>query len=444
MIKRQITSLGGYDFESNARTYSRTISSPIVKGRGSIVIDDNGREYIDCLAGAGTLALGHNDPVVIEQLTKYLDSGQLLHGLDIQTPIREQFSQLLVTLCQQAWHDPMKIHFCGPTGADAVEAAIKLFKTATGRQSVIAFHGAYHGMTQGALSVTGNVSVKQPLDGSMGNVHFFPYPYTYRSPYGVDEQATVDISLHQIRTSLTDPASGIVKPAAMILEAVQGEGGCIPAPLAWLKGISEICREFDIPLIVDEIQCGLGRTGEVFSFASAGILPDAVVLSKAVGGGLPMSLLIYKSQYDVWQPGAHTGTFRGNQMAMVSGIETLNRINDIQFLNDVKRKGQLLVELLSEIDNPAIGDIRGRGLMIGVELIQPGKYNMLGEPLENEQLTAQVKKLCYENGLIIETGGRSDAVLRFLPPLNISDELINHSVEILKGVLAQITNTSHM
>lgn len=433
-----------YHIESNARTYSRVVTSNITSGSGTIVSDNEDNFYIDFLAGAGTLALGHNHPVVLSKLKEFLQSGQILHGLDFNTPIRHKFSEIVISLFPSEWRDELKMHYCGPSGADATEAAIKLFKTVTNRSSVIAFQGAYHGMTNGAMSLTGNIAIKEPVSNLMPDVHFLPYPYLYRSPYGVGEDETIDISLHHVRSTLSDPNSGITRPAAIIVEAIQGEGGCIPAPTRWLKGLSNICQDLDIPLILDEIQCGIGRSGDMFAFEESGIQPDAILLSKAVGGGLPMSLVVYNRKYDCWEPGAHTGTFRGNQLAMVTGCATLDIVKQQSFLSDVRVKGELFRRLLNKLKLKfsQIGDIRGRGLMLGLELIDPVEKNALGEPLSNGLLAKKVKKYCYEYGLIIETGGRDDSVIRFLPPLNIDRGVISQAVSTLEAALASETKCS--
>ncbi|ELR66242.1 Siderophore biosynthesis diaminobutyrate--2-oxoglutarate aminotransferase [Photobacterium marinum] len=426
-----------YEIESNARTYSRVVCSNITAGTGSVISDNEENYFIDCLAGAGTLALGHNHPAVIKDLKEFLNSGQILHGLDFVTPIKRRFSETVLSLFPSKWRDELKMHYCGPSGADATEAAIKLFKTATGRRSVIAFHGAYHGMTNGSMSLTGNTAIKEPVPNLMPDVHFLPFPYQYRSPYGVDSESTIDVSLHHIRSTLSDPNSGITKPAAVIVEAIQGEGGCIPAPARWLKGLSKICKDLDIPLILDEIQSGIGRTGDMFAFEESGIQPDAILISKAVGGGLPMSLVVYNRKYDSWAPGAHTGTFRGNQLAMVAGCTTLDIIKGETFLKKCREKGMLFKNLLYDLQSQykCIGDVRGRGLMLGIELVYPYEANELGDYLPDGNLAKRIKKYCFDHGLIIETGGRDDSVIRFLPPLNIKREEIIEAVRTLEDAL---------
>jgi diaminobutyrate-2-oxoglutarate transaminase len=427
--------------ESNARTYVRDFPVIIEKGQNSIVTDIDGNNYIDCLAGAGTLALGHNHEVVINAIEKFLRSGHIMHGLDLATPVKIEFTKVLLQCFPEEFGKNAKIQFCGPTGADAVEAVVKLFKTYTKRSTIVAFHGAYHGMSNGALSLTGNLKAKNEVKALMPEVHFLPYPYTYRCPFGIENKNSIDLSLNYIKSVLTDPCSGITKPAAIIVEAVQGEGGCIPADTRWLYELRKITEELEIPLILDEIQTGFGRTGTMFAFEQSGIIPDAVVISKAVGGGLPLSAVVYNKKYDLWSPGAHAGTFRGNQLAMATGIATMEYLIDHNILKLCKEKGDYIINKLNELKDGChiIGDVRGRGLMIGVEIIDPMKpKDFMGRCPNSSELTNKIKSECLNQGLIIESGGRYNSVLRLLPPLIISMREIDDIISILKSVLIQV------
>lgn len=426
--------------ESNATTYVKMIQCNIIKGEGSIMIDSSGKKYIDCLAGAGTLAFGHNHPKIISSIKKYLDEGGLLHGLDLSTPAKINFSKKLISCLPKEMQDEVKIHFCGPAGTDATEAAIKLFRTATKRNPIISFHGAYHGMTMGAISLTGNLAIKKEIGVSMPDVHFFPFPYEFRNPYGNSNGKIIETSLSHIKSTLIDPNSGILKPAAIIVEAIQGEGGCIPAPNKWLKGLKNICEELDIPLVLDEIQSGFGRTGKMFAFEHADIIPDAVLLSKAVGGGLPLSLLVYNKKFDIWNTGAHTGTFRGNQLAMVAGAESLNMLLEGNIIQEVNHKSSFMMKRLNSMKDkyPIIGDARGKGLMLGIEIIKPNENDSSGNPKANGELANAIKHECFKRSLILENGGREGCVLRFLPALTISIDLLDESLSILEDVLKEI------
>lgn len=416
--------------ESNARSYPRRIPMAIQEAKGIFVTDVDGNVYFDCLAGAGTLALGHNHPVVIEAMQRTLTGNYPLHTLDLTTPIKDRFVEELFASLPENFAKRAKIQFCGPTGADAVEAALKLVKTATGRRSVLSFSGGYHGMSHGALSLTGNIAPKSAVTGLMADVHFLPYPYDYRCPFGVGGETGQQIGSRYIEYLLADPESGIVPPAGMILEVVQGEGGVIPAPDAWLREMRRITSERDIPLIVDEIQTGWGRTGHLYAFERAGITPDVLLLSKAIGGSLPLSVVLYDEKLDLWKPGAHAGTFRGNQLAMAAGTATLNYIIENQLVHSVQVLGDRLRQNLQQIQglHPCIGDVRGRGLMIGVEIINPNA----GQTAYPE-LARRIQAACLKRGLILELGGRFGTVVRFLPPLIITAD----QVDTISGIFAQ-------
>jgi diaminobutyrate-2-oxoglutarate transaminase len=407
--------------ESNARTYASVFQRMFVGGNGICLRDADGREYIDCLANAGALPLGHNNPEVKGAVLAHVSSDQLEQALDLTTPAKYAFINEVFSLLPEPFRNRAKIQFCGPSGSDAVEAAIKLTKCYTQRDAILAFHGGYHGMTAGALGAMGNVSVKSALTGASHGVHFAPYPYAFRCPFGTDGSKTEELSLNYIRTLLSDQESGLPKPAAVIVEVVQGEGGSIPAPLSWLRGLRETTIEYDIPLIIDEVQTGLGRTGSMFAFEQADIVPDVLVLSKAFGGGYPLAVVIYDKRLDIWKPGQHAGTFRGNQIAMVAGRATIQVVKRERLDRAAVVKGQLFQNGLARISErfPFLGDVRGRGLMIGVEVVKPDSLDKPGSP--DGVCAKAIKHSCFDNGLIVESGGRNSAVLRFLPPLIISE-----------------------
>ncbi|QNH03088.1 diaminobutyrate--2-oxoglutarate transaminase [Pseudomonas sediminis] len=419
--------------ESNARSYPRRIPLELKRAQGVYVEDSRGQVYIDCLAGAGTLALGHNHPVVVEAIQRTLASGIPLHTLDLSTSIKDAFVQTLFDLLPSEFAKDARIQFCGPTGADAVEAALKLSRTATGRHSVLAFHGAYHGMTLGTLSISGNLGPKSALGGLLSGVQFLPYPHEYRCPFGLSGEQSIDANLHYIRHLLNDPESGVTQPAAMILETVQGEGGVIPAPDRWLQGLRAITREHGIPLILDEIQCGIGRTGDLFAFERSSISPDVITLSKAIGGGLPLSVVVYRGELDQWQPGAHAGTFRGNQLAMAAGDATLRFIQREGITEHVSGVGARLQGVLQglQAEFDWVGDVRGRGLMLGMEIVDPSRNDGAGRPVADGERARKLQRACLERGLIVELGGRHGATVRFLPPLIISEAEIDLVGQIL-------------
>lgn len=423
--------------ESNARTYSRTFNRTLSRGQLAKVWDLDGGEYINCLSCAGALPLGHNHPHVMEQVARFLQSGHILQGLDIPTFVKKEFLEQLLLVLPQAFARNARFQFCGPTGSDAVEAAIKLFKTVTGRRSVIAFHGAYHGMTLGALSLMGNLRPKQAISGLMSDVHFFPYPHSARCPFGVGGHASDEISLNYLENVLSDPESGIPKPAMLIVEAIQGEGGCIPAPASWLRRLREITFRHDIPLVIDEVQTGFGRTGTMFAHEFADIEPDAIVMSKALGGGFPLAALAYHHRYDNWLPGAHAGTFRGNQIAFVAGAASMDYIRSHGLHSTAAALGQRLISNLHQLreKHSCVGEVRGRGLMVGMEVTDPTPLPVQQGKALNGTLAYSIKREAFSRGLIIETGGRHSAVLRFLPPLTITEREIDQIASILDDAI---------
>jgi diaminobutyrate-2-oxoglutarate transaminase len=265
--------------ESNARTYARRFRCPLVSGEGIHVCDAEGRRYLDCLSGAGTMMLGHNHPVVTEAIERHLAARHLWHGLDIPTPTKIQFIERLFSLLPGGFAADARIQFCSPSGADAVEAAIKLVKTATGRRAFVAFRGSYHGMTHGALALTSDCGPKAPIANLMGEVHFFPYPYDYRCPFGLGGEPGAEMGLRYIEGALRDPHNGIGPVAGVIVEVLQGEGGAVPAPASWLRGLRRITHDLGIPLIIDEIQTGAGRTGRFLALEHAGVVPDVLLMS---------------------------------------------------------------------------------------------------------------------------------------------------------------------
>lgn len=430
--------------ESNARTYPRRLPIAIEEAHGVEVEDVDGNVYLDCLAGAGTLALGHNHPVTVDAMRRVLDDGRALHTLDLTTPVKERFVDALFDSLPDRFAESAKIQFCSPAGTDAVEAALKLVKGATGNSSVLAFQGGYHGMTNGALSLMGDKEVKQGVSGLMPGVSHLPYPYDYRDPFEGGHEA----ASRYVERLLDNPQSGVVDPAGMILELVQGEGGAIPAPDEWTEEIRRITRERDVPLIIDEIQTGLGRTGELYAFEHADITPDVITLSKAIGGGLPLSVVLYDEKYDTWAPGSHAGTFRGNQLAMAAGRATIEYVIENDLASHAAEMGERFEEQLSETDTQfdVVGDVRGRGLMIGVEIVDPaGERNVTGSYPEHPDLAEAIQAECLDRGLIVELGGREGSTVRFLPPLIVTKREIDTIAEIFhEAVSAAVRSDRRM
>ncbi len=429
--------------ESNARTYPRHLPLAIREAHGVTVTDMDGNEYYDCLAGAGTLALGHNHPRVVEAMESVLDGGRPLHTLDISTPAKERFVDSLFDSLPSAFSGSAKVQFCSPAGTDAVEAALKLVKTATGNRSVLGFQGAYHGMSNGALGLMGDTDAKEPVPGLMNDVHHLPYPYDYRCPFDVGGEEGHRLASRYVENLLDDPESGITEPAGMILEPIQGEAGAVPAPDEWLREIPRITRERDIPLVLDEIQTGFGRTGEMYAFEHADVTPDVVTLSKAVGGSLPLAVVVYDESLDVWEPGAHAGTFRGNQLAMAAGEATIDYVLENDLDDHAAEVGADLRDRLESTADrfDAIGDVRGRGLMLGVEFVDTdADWQGAGPHAPDGDLAEAVQAACFDRGLIVELGGRDSATVRFLPPLIISTEQVDDVAAIFDEAVGAVVN----
>lgn len=424
-------------YESEVRSYPRRLPLAIKNARGVIIEDTKGQIYLDCLAGAGALPLGYNHKEINQVMIAQLGQGVPYQTLDITTPAKDHFIKSVMQYLPDNFAKNARIQFCGPSGADAVEAAIKLAKLYTKRNTMISFHGAYHGMTNGSLALTGNLGAKNRRTGLMSDVHFFPFPYSLRCSFGLGGEEGAKQSICYIESVLNDDESGITKPAAIIVEPVQGEGGVLPAPAFWLQELRRITHEQGILLIFDEIQCGVGRTGDNFAFQEAAIEPDILILSKAIGGGMPMSIILYHKKFDCWNAGEHTGTFRGNQLAMATGAKTLEIIQRDNLTENAKQRGKQLRTLLREIQiqHKCIAEVRGRGLMCGIEIVKVGEWDSLGRPVSDPARAILIQRAALERGLIIEKGGRKGAVLRFLPPLIISETQINFVAATVKAAI---------
>jgi diaminobutyrate-2-oxoglutarate transaminase len=416
--------------ESSARTYPRRLPIAIARGSGSYVVDVDGNVFIDFLNGAGALPLGHSHPELVDAVREQLPL--LTHGLDFPSELKDEFVSAQLSMLPEEMRASTKIAFCGPTGANAVEAALKLCKTATGRGEIVAFQGAYHGGSHGAMAVSALISQKEPIANGMPGVHFFPFPYGLRCALPGDPAGAGERCLQYFERSLRDPLGGVTRPAAVILEVVQGEGGVIPAPTDFLQGVRRVTRDLGIPLIVDEIQCGCGRSGNWFAFEQHGIVPDVIVASKALGGlGLPISVVLYHESLDAWQSGAHTGTFRGNHLAFAAGVTLLEIIRRDGILDHVKRMSMEALARLAGMaaEHECVAEARGAGLLLGLELIDPETGDA------DSAAALAVQRAALERGLIVELGGRGDSVVRLLPPLNVSRRTLDQALDILDEAL---------
>ena len=403
----------------------------IARGKGATIEDADGNIYIDMFGGAGVMAVGHGHPEVLEAAHKQIDI--VTHTLDIPSETREDLVDVLKELLPK---ELTRIFFGGPTGSDAVEQAIKLAKWNTGRNGIIAFDGAYHGMTGGSLALTTDSGHRDGIGQLIPDVHFVPYAYEYRNPFGCPDEETDLYAAKWLDRVLTDSHSGISKPAAVIIEAIQGEGGSIPPNPRFLKNIREITIKHDVLLICDEIQCGLGRTGKMFGFEHSGIVPDIVTLSKALGGvGFPISAIAYKEKLNTWPPGKTIGTFRGNMVAFAAGAAALRYMVREDIPGHAAELGEKVLARLKtcEANSSIVGEARGIGLMLGIEMVKDKETR---EPAP--EYAKKVRTLAHRKGVMIEVGGHYNNVARLLPPLVITEELAMKGTEIICEVIAEI------
>ncbi len=405
--------------ESEVRGYIRSFPTVFTKAQNAVLTDEGGTQYIDFLAGAGSLNYGHNNPILKKAIIDYLETDGIVHGLDMATSAKETFLRTFEERILKPRKMQYKMQFTGPTGTNAVEAAIKLARNVTGRQNVISFTNGFHGVTLGALSLTGNRKFRDAAGVTLANVHHAPYS----GYFGMD----VD-TIAMLDKLIADPSSGVDHPAAIIVECVQGEGGLNVAGLNWLKKLEQLCRRYEILLIVDDIQAGCGRTGTFFSFEPAGIRPDMITLSKSLSGyGLPMSVVLLKPEHDVWKPGQHNGTFRGNNMAFVTATAALNHYwGDAKFQAAIEKKAEIVTQYLDKLVKnypEAQMTRRGRGLMQGLAFKDPA-------------LADSITSHAFQNGLIIETSGGRDEVIKLLTPLTIEPETLLAGLDILEQAVA--------
>ncbi len=404
--------------ESDVRGYVRLFPTVFDVARGSELWDAAGKRYVDFFCGAGTLNYGHNNPTAKAALLQYIARDGIQHALDTATIAKMEFLRGLNEIILRPRGLDYKVQFTGPTGTNAVEAAIKLARKLTRRSHVVAFTRGYHGHSLGSLALTANSYYHSEYYGSRNNVSHLPFDGYY------PELDSADL----LDKMLTDSSSGVPKPAAIILETVQGEGGVHVASTGWLRSIEAICRRNGCLLIVDDIQVGNGRTGQFFSFELSGIKPDLVCLSKSLGGGLPMSVVLMRPDCDDWQPGQHTGTFRGNNLAFVAARALLEYWRDDRLAQEIRQHSQVVEQRLSAIaaKYSHLGfSVRGRGLIQGLDV-------------RDGQLSRQVIDACFTSGLLIESSGADDEVLKVMPALTISSTQLGEGLDLLERAIASL------
>ena len=409
-------------YESEVRSYCRKYPTIFTKSKGSYMYDEEGRKYIDFFCGAGALNYGHNNDYIKEKLIKYLMDDGIIHSMDMFTPAKRDFIDFFEkeVLIKRGLN--YKIQFPGPTGTNAVEAALKLARKVKKRENVFALMGAFHGMTLGALALTTDKGSRGGAGVPLGNVTHIPAPYMFE---GFD-------TIKYMETLIEDDHSGVEKPAALVIETVQAEGGIYVFSEKWLQDVRSFCDKYDILLIVDDIQVGCGRTGTFFSFERAGIVPDMVCLSKSIGGyGLPFALTLFKPELDIWSPGEHNGTFRGQQLSLVAAKAGLEIMLKEKTEEHTREMGKVVEEFLNA-EMPKISEkikIRGMGLIWGVDFSEFPKDT--------------VKKMihtAFDMGLIFESAGRGDMVAKIMPNLLVTKEDLLAGLEIFKNAAQKVIN----
>jgi len=409
------------EIESEVQSYARSFPRIFNKAQDEHLYDLEGNQYLDFLAGAGTLNYGHNNPVLKKKLLEYIESDGISHGLDLHTKAKGEFLNTFNEKILKPRNMDYMVQFTGPTGANAVEAAMKLARTIKKRETIISFTNGYHGVTLGALASTGNEHHRGAAGTLLTGVNTVPYDGYLGE--GMDTTSYLD-------KILSDSSSGVDHPAAIIVETVQGEGGITAASFAWLRNLQKVCKKHDLLLIVDDIQAGCGRTGSYFSFEDIGIEPDIITLSKSLSGyGLPFAVVLFKPEHDIWKPGEHNGTFRGNNLAFVTAKATIDHYwSDNLFSKEVKRKGAYIYERVQKIINTyGEGNFssRGRGMFQGINCV-------------DGDLANKITKLAFKKGLMIETSGADDHVIKFLCPLTITDQNLKKGIDILEESIEMV------
>lgn len=415
-------------YESSIVSYPKSMPIALKRAKGAIVEDVDGNLLIDFFGFAGVLNVGHCNPYV----SKYVEEqgNELIHALDFPTENKQELIAKIMDRLPPKMRDQYKIAFCAPTGSDAVEAAIKLAKHYTGRRGIIAFQGSYHGMTSGALSLSSDVRLRNRIAPMLSDIHFLPYSYCYRCPFDLNRHSCELECAKNLESVLENPHSGILKPAALILEPIQGEGGTVIPREGYLEKIIEIANKHQVLTIFDEIQCGFFRTGKLYEFLNTDAVPDIITMSKGLGGiGYPISAILYKKEIESWGPGTHIGTFRGNQVSIAAGRGALDFIEAYELEKHVPVIGNYLKSRLIEMKQrfPFIGEVRGKGLFIAIEYVKD-PVSKTPDP----EIIKAIRQICFNHGLLFEVGGHFDNVIRFIPPLIVTKVIVDDALRVFE------------
>jgi diaminobutyrate-2-oxoglutarate transaminase len=423
--------------EGDIVSYPKHMPIAIKRAKGAIIEDVDGNQFIDFFSGCGVLNVGHSNEDVLEAMRQ--QQNELIHALDFPTQNKADLIAKIMEHVPAQVRNRFKISFCSPSGSDAVEAAIKLAKLKTGRNTIIAFQGSYHGMSSGSLAATSNNRLRQNVEGLMPNVHFVPYGYCYRCPFKKDPASCSLDCADYLHSLLENPHSGISKPAAIILEPIQCEGGNIIPPAGFVNKVIGIARKFDVLVIVDEIQTGFFRTGEFLATQHNEAVADIYTISKGLGGiGLPLSAILYNKDIEAWGTGKHTGTFRGNQLSIAASRGAFDFVVNKNVKAHARHMAGYLMEKLYLLasENRYVGEIRGKGLLIGIELV---KDRVTKEPYP--ELVKRIRKQCFQKGLLFEVGGHYDNVIRFIPPLIITERIVDNAMAIFQSCFEECCET---
>lgn len=419
--------------DSNALVYPSQVPLAPEMGLGATVMDVDGNYYIDFSGGVGVLNVGHSNPDVVETIR--LQSEKLTHGLDFPALPRVMLSEKLTEVAPGGMRNKSKVFLCGPTGADAVEAAVKLAKYHSQKLGVISFEGGWHGCSGSGLAATGKRGTKERFLPVMPEVYIVPYAYCYRCVFGLQYPSCELQCAKYLEHVIRDPDTGATSPGSALIEPIQGEGGIVVPPDGYLQEVRRICTKYGLILIMDEIQTGFARTGRMFCCENSGVTPDILTASKTMGGGLPLAALIIKEEIDTWPSGAHVGTFRGNLLSCAAGLAAINFIENNELISRAQALGEKAMDRVKSATEgiPFAGDVRGKGLFVGVEFVKDKKTK---EPAP--EILKEIQEKCFQRGLLLWKGGRWNNVARFMPALVITDGLLDQGIDIFEEVIKSV------